>query len=405
MNFDEESHLVNAKHDITSYENCDYLREIYDCNLLYESYLKARKGSQWKPQVQKFGLYYLLNIVKISNELRDYKYELKPTSNFVLNERGKTRNITGEQIEDRIVNHSACDEQVNPKIAKYLIYDNGASVEGKGISFTRNRVKVHLQKFYKEYGNNGYVLLIDFSKYYDNIQHDKLMNIFRKYISDEHTLWVLQKSINRARIDVSYMNDEEYSNCLNSVFNSLEYANIDKSLLTGDKFMAKHMEIGNQISQSGGIAYRIALDNFAKIVKGIKYYDAYMDDTLIIHQSKEFLQQFLNEFIVISNYYGIAVNLKKTRICKLSEYWRFLQFQYCLTDTGRIIIKINPKRLVGMKRKMRKLANVLSLKEFDNFYKAWFKNHYKYMSKNQRKNIDELYYTLRRKIKCRTQLH
>lgn len=404
MNSDEDSYLVNTKHDITSYENCDYQRDIYDCNVLYEAYLKAKLGSSWKPQVQKFGMTYLLELCKISKELETFSYEFKPTSSFILNERGKTRPITGEQIEDRIVNHAGCDEKVNPSIERFIIYDNGASVKGKGISFTRKRLLVHLKKFYREYGNDGYILLIDFSKYYDNIRHDKLMELFRKYVKDEHTLWLLQESIKRARVDVSYMSDEEYEHCMDKVFNSLEYMNIDKSKLTGARYMDKRMDIGNQVSQSGGIVYRIILDNFAKIVKGLKYYAGYMDDTYAIHPSKEFLLEFLFEFNEICKFFGITINMKKTKIVKLSDYWRFLQFQYCLTDTGRIIIKINPKRLTAMRRKMKKLVYVLSLKEFDNFYKAWYMNHYKYMSKKQRKGMNKLYNSLRRKIKC-TQLH
>lgn len=39
----------------------------------------------------------------------------------------------------------------------------------------------------------------------------------------------------------------------------------------------------------------------------------------------------------------------------MSVHWRYLQVQYSLTDTGRIIQKINPKRLTAMRRKIRRL--------------------------------------------------
>ena len=79
-------------------------------------------------------------------------YKFKPQSKFIMNERGKTRVIKGEQIHDRIVKHALCDEIVNPAIKKYLIYDNGASIKGKGIKFTRDRLLKHLRKFYSMYG-------------------------------------------------------------------------------------------------------------------------------------------------------------------------------------------------------------------------------------------------------------
>lgn len=122
--------------------------------------------------------------------------------------------------------------------------------------------------------------------------------------------------------------------------------------------------------------------------------------TYAIHESKEFLQELLEDIIEIANELGITVNTRKTRICKLSEHWRFLQVQYSLTDTGRVIQKINPKRLTAMRRKMKKLAPKLTEKEFTDFYKSWFKNHYKIMSKKQRSNMDTLFNQLKEVTKC-----
>lgn len=388
--------MVNAKHDTTSYESGGYKREIFDGNSLYDAFARAKQGSDWKPQVQQFEMTYLLGLSKMQGELESMTYEFLPSQEFVLNERGKTRYISGEQIPDRIVKHALCDECLSPNIRKYLIYDNGASLKGKGIDFTRKRLLVHLRKYYQQHqSNEGYVLLIDFSKYYDNIRHDKLMELFEKYIDDEHALWLLRKTIDRSKVDVSYMTDEEYAVCLDTLFNSLEHSQIDRSLLTGEKFMAKHLNIGDQVAQVAGIAYPIPIDNYIKIVKGVKFYGRYMDDSYVIHESKEYLEALLQDIIRIANSIGITVNTRKTRICKLSEYWRFLQVQYSLTDTGRVIQKINPKRLTAMRRKMKKLCYILAPTEFEDWYKSWFKGHYKIMSKLQRQHLDELFKELK----------
>lgn len=388
--------MVNTKHDTTSYESCGYQREIHDGNALYDAFLRAKKGSDWKPHVQKFGMTYLLGLSKIQSDLANHTYEFLPSMEFVLNERGKTRYISGEQIPDRIVKHSLCDEVLSPAIRKYLIYDNGASLTGKGIDFTRRRLLVHLRKYYAQHkSNDGYILLIDFSKYYDNIRHDRLMEQFEKYIHDEDALWLLRKIIDRSKVDVSYMSNEEYANCMNSLFNSLEHSQIDRSLLTGEKFMAKHLNIGDQVAQVAGIVYPVPIDNYIKIVRGVKFYGRYMDDSYVIHESKEYLQDLLKDIIRIADSIGITVNIRKTRICKLSEYWRFLQVQYALTDTGRIIQKINPKRLTCMRRKMKKLAYILPPKEFEDWYQSWFSNYYKIMSKLQRQNMNALFEELK----------
>ena len=174
------------------------------------------------------------------------------------------------------------------------------------------------------------------------------------------------------------------------VFNSLEHEKVDKSLLTGKKFLRKHLNIGDQVAQDAGIAYPIPINNYIKIVKGVKFYGRYMDDSYVIHKDKEFLKGLLTEIVEIAHDLGITVNIRKTRICKLSEMWRFLQIQYSLTDTGRVIHKIHPKRLTGMRRKAKKLVLILSEKDFDDWFRSWFNGHCHYMSKLQRSNMLDL---------------
>ena len=93
--------------------------------------------------------------------------------------------------------------------------------------------------------------------------------------------------------------------------------------------------------------------------------------------------------------FGYNQNPNKTMICKLSEYWRYLQIQYALTDTGRIIKKIHSKRLTEMRRKLKKLTDKLDKMDFINYYNSWFNNYYKIMSKQQRENMNTLFNELR----------
>lgn len=396
--------MVNTKHDTHAYERTSngergYQREIFDGNVLYESFLKAKQGSDWKPQVQRFEMNLLFELSELQQEHETGNHVFLPSTEFTLHERGKVRRITGEQIHDRVAKHALCDEILTPAVRKYLIYDNSASIKGRGIDFSRNRLLHHLRRYYTLHGSNdGYILLIDFSKYYDNIRHDRLMEQFEKYIHDERSLNFLRKVIDRSKVDVSCMDDEEYERCMEKVFNSLAYQDVDKSLLTGEKFMYKHLNIGDQVAQIAGIIYPIPIDNYVKIVKGVKFYGRYMDDSYAIHESKEFLQELLQGIIAIATELGITVNIRKTRICKLSSLWRFLQVQYSLTETGRVIQKINPKRLTCMRRKMKKLVHILTEKEFDDWYGSWFRNHYRIMSKQQRENMDRLYNNLKKEV-------
>ena len=182
---------------------------------------------------------------------------------------------------------------------------------------------------------------------------------------------------------------------METLFSSLEYAAIDKSLLTGEKFMDKHLSIGDQLAQEAGIVYPVRIDNYIKIVRGVKFYGRYADDGYAIHESRGFLLDLLDGIRGEAKKLGITINERKTRICRLSELWRFLQTQYSLTDTGRIIHKINPKRLAAMRRKMKKLAGILPEKEFENWFRSWFMSQCRNMSKLQKSNMTELYDNLR----------
>jgi len=385
--------MVNDKLDASSSENNEsYTREIYDANVLYEAFIRAKKGSDWKPHVQKFEMFYLLELANIQDDLINKTYKFHPCSEFIINERGHIRVIKGEQIPDRIVKHALCDEVLNPKVNTHLIFDNGASQVGKGISFTRRRLEYHLRRYYREHHTNeGYILLLDFKKYYDNIRHDRLMEVMNRYVKNDTALWLLEEIVARSRVDVSYMTDEEYEKNLNGVFSSLEHELKPKALLSGQRFLPKHMNIGDQVSQTAGIAYPIDFDNFLKIVKGLTYCARYMDDSYVIAQTKEELKELLTELEQRSHDYGIIVNMQKTHIAKLSDKWRFLQIHYTLTETGKIIRKVNPKRVTCMRRRIKKVACKMTTKEFTNWYNAWFMNFYRIMSKQQRENLNNLF--------------
>lgn len=346
--------------------------------------------------MQRFEMNLLPELVQLQNELRTRTYRLSPTNNFILNERGKTRLITGDNVRDRVVKRALCDEVLIPSIKKYLIHDNGASLKGKGISFTRDRLEQHLRRFFYENDSNlGFILLNDFTKFFDNIEHEKLMKMFRAIVDDDLALWLLELILMQSRVDVSHMSDLDFANRFNLVFNSLEHQRIDKALLTGEKFLEKHMNIGDQVAQVAGIFYPHRLDNYIKIVNGVKFYGRYMDDSYVAHKDMSYLVELSENIKVEARSNGIFINEKKARICKLSDYWRFLQIQYSLTETGRIIKKINPERIVAMRRKMKKLAGVLPEDEFNNLYNSWFNNHYKIMSKLQRSNMNNLFQELK----------
>ncbi len=81
--------------------------EITDLNSLYAAFRAARKNSAWKPQVQQFEWNFLSGIIDLKKQLEDETYRTSSHTEFLLNERGKTRPITGLQMQGRVVRHAS----------------------------------------------------------------------------------------------------------------------------------------------------------------------------------------------------------------------------------------------------------------------------------------------------------
>lgn len=375
----------------------NYEEIVCDANNLYRAYKASIKNSKWKETSQKFAMNFLKYIFSIQEDLVYRTLQNGQVDEFLLSERGRVRPITSIQIKDRIIRHVLCDEILSPEVKKRIIYDNGASVKGRGISHQRNRFEVHLHKYYKLYGNEGWILFGDFSKFYDNIIHEIAKRELLKLVDDDEFIdWLLTIIFNGFKIDVSYMSDEEYESCITNTFNKLEYRLVSKELLTGDKWMNKSVNIGDQLSQIVGIYYPYRIDNYVKYVRSQKFYGRYMDDWYIMNPNKKELQDLLGNIRVIADELGIHINEKKTHIVKISSTYKYLQVKYTLTKDGKIIKRINPTRVTAMRRKLKKLAikvenGAIPYDNVENMFKSWMGSFYKLLSKQQRKSLIQLY--------------
>lgn len=215
------------------------------------------KGSPFKYGTQLFEMNHLLRTAEIQRDVMNGTYRPTPGQKFLIRERGKSRFITSNTMVDKTVNHLLCDDVLTPAIEKYLIYDNGASQEGKGVSFHRKRFEAHLHKYYNTYGTNeGFALLVDFSGYYANIPHDKCREVLHyfleKEVEDPEELQAAEELINHIfhtfEIDVSRFSDEEVEKMYHSKVDPTISMNPPPGSETGEKMLRKGVDIGNQAS-------------------------------------------------------------------------------------------------------------------------------------------------------------
>ena len=370
----------------------EYFDNFANANSLYEAYQNAKIGSNWKASVQGYGKFILLNILELQRSLREGTYCQKPFVEFQLHERGKVRHIKSMHIRDRVVQRSLCDEVLTPCLQPALIHDNGASTKGKGIDFTRRRLQCHLEKFFRRHGVNGYILKIDFSKFFDNIDHELALQSIASRVDDPLVMNTISRMIESFEVDISALSREEAAQLENAPFDSLHYS----ASKEGKRFLKRSMGIGSQISQIVGIYYPTTIDFYCKVRRRCKYYGRYMDDIYIIHEDKRFLEDVLKGIYDVAKELKLFVNPKKTTISPLHRGFTFMKVRYSFTPTGRIIKRLVPETFTRERRRLKTYRRLLDAgrvtrKDVANFYQSFRGTMKRFDSYRSLQNLDRLY--------------
>jgi len=349
--------------------------KLTNANALYSAYTQAKRNSDWKSSVQKYGMNVLLNILHTQRELRTGEYRQMPFVEFTLHERGKTRRIKSLHIRDRVIQRALCDQVLIPSLTPCLTYDNGASIKGKGITFTRNRFKAHLEKFYRQHGRDGYILKLDFSKYFDNIDHAKIKALIAEKVDDPLAMRLIEDLIDSFKLDVSALTDEEREALKTTPVNLLTLPRSEE----GRHLLSRSVGIGSQISQVIGIFLPNKIDNAVLSVPGVFSHDRYMDDSMTIAHDKAALETALDRIRAIAKELGIFINERKTAIIPLRAGFTFLQIRYRMLESGRIIQKLGPQVFYREQRKLRVYAGMLAdgrltRRDVTTFIQSWYGN-------------------------------
>lgn len=349
--------IIVNKEEI-NFSDCYDFDKVFSYRHLWESYKNCKKGVNWKASTHKFTTNAPLNVFRLFIALQTGKFKSPGFYEFDIFERGKHRHIKSVRIEERVVQRCLCDYCIVPVLSRSFIYDNGATLKDKGYDFAINRVRAHLQRHFRKHGTDGYVLLFDFSKFFDNISHEEIKSILKSKFRDERILKLTFHFI--------------------------------------DAFGNKGLGLGSQISQVLALAAGNKLDHFIKEKLHIKNYVRYMDDGWLLHESKEHLQECLKEIKIECDKQGLILNEKKTHITKLSRGFTFLKVRHFITPTGKIIRKMSPESVTRERRKLKKLkarlaCNLLSMEDVTQSYKSWNGHASRFNSYKTRKSMEELF--------------
>ena len=341
---------MNIKEEVCSFEN------------LYRGMRHCKKNVMWKDSTAGFVKNGLVNCVDLHDELMSGRYKIGKYAVFTITE-PKERSIVSTRIRGRTFQRSLCDNYLTRELTKSFIYDNCACQVGKGTDFARKRLKVHLQRFYRKHGLNGYVLKCDISNYFGSTPHRVAEAAVRKRVADE---WAA----------------DEATRIINS-FTQGENPDIG-------------MGLGSQVTQLVELAVLDDLDHFIKEQLHIKQYIRYMDDFMLFHEDKAYLLYCKRVIADKLSALGLKFSTKKTQIFPIKQPIHFLGFSFKLTYTGRVLMFVLPNKVTHERRKLKKLVGlcsqqVLSREDVDKCYIAWKAHASKGNSYNLIKSMDKFY--------------
>lgn len=229
----------------------------YLCSMgnLTLAWRNARKEKTGKLDVIEFEKDLERNLLNLHCELKNKTYKPMPLKTFILKD-PKTRKISKSDFRDRVVHH-ALILVIGKIFEKSFIYDSCANQIGKGNLFALKRFDIFKRKVTNNITNGAFCLKADIKHYFQEVNHNILIEIISKKIKDKNVMWLIRRILNN-------------------------------NVLDNEK--GKGMPLGNLTSQFFANVYLNELDYFVKHKLKAKYYIRYVDDFVILHHSKKQLQ-------------------------------------------------------------------------------------------------------------------
>ena len=313
---------------------------------LMEAHCKARKGKGFRKEIIEFNLKQEEYIMWLFEQLETQKYKHGGYTTFYVTE-PKLRKIEKSRYIDRIVHRWLVDNFLEPAFVPQFTSTSFACLKGKGMHRAALYVQETMRKCKINWGEY-YILKMDVSKYFDNINKNILLKILKRKIIDKKLLWLIEE------------------------------------ILFSQK-RKKGLEIGNYTSQMFANIYLNEVDQYIKHELKIKYYCRYLDDSIVIVKTKKEAKETLEKIkIFLKENLELELN-KKTQIFKSKQGVNFCgykinEYRLKIRDKGKRKLKNKIKHL-KQEIKKRKMTSKESKK-----YLAGHLGYLKYADVNNLKN-------------------
>jgi len=299
---------------------------------LFQAYFDARKNKRNTINALAFEKHLEANLFAIANEIIERKYTPKPSICFIVDNPVK-REIFAADFRDRVIHHFIYN-YISPIFEKTFINDSYSCRKSKGTHYGIKRIDHFIRSCSHNFSKDCYILKLDIKGYFmamdktllfDKIRNELIRNKNKVDFDLELILYLIEKTI---------FNDPKINCIIKGKKSDWDGLPLTKSLFHAESNCG--LPIGNLTSQLFGNIYMNDFDHWVKKELGIKYYGRYVDDFVLIHESKDYLQSVLP---TLSNFLlsTIQLTLHPNKIY-LQHYSKGVQYLGAVIKPHRIYI-------------------------------------------------------------------
>ena len=256
---------------------------------LFQAYFDARKNKRNTINALAFEKYLEANLFALTNEIIERKYTPKPSICFIVDKPVK-REIFAADFRDRVIHHFIYN-YISPIFEKTFINDSYSCRKGKGTHYGIKRIDHFIRSCSHNFSKDCYILKLDIKGYFmamdktllfDKVRNELMGNKNKVDFDLELVLYLIEKTI---------YNDPKVNCIIKGKKDDWNGLPPTKSLFHAQNNCG--LPIGNLTSQLFGNIYMNEFDHWVKKELGIRYYGRYVDDFVLIHENKDYLQSMI----------------------------------------------------------------------------------------------------------------
>lgn len=327
--------IKHIKERVTDYDN------------LYKAYLHARRNKRFRDEVLEFSANLEDNLHWLQDGLTDQTYVPGRYFRRVIHDPVE-RLIMWQAFIHRVVQW-AVYQIINPEFVRSYIEDSYACIKDRGSDAAAQRLFYFMQQAGRAEKSAGrdadgrlrrrfYLEKLDTSKYFYRIDHQVSLDLVgRKCGYDPWLMWLMDLFVNAPGEKFGFPPGKGVGD-------------VSPEEMLEDKGLA----VGSLLNQMLANVNQNEVDHFAKRTLRIHYYVRYMDDIVILSDSKEQLIEWrrrIEEFM--ADRLKLELNPKKSFIQPISQGINFCQYRVFPDH-----IRLKKSTALRMKRRLKKIQQL-----------------------------------------------